>query len=184
MRKRWNKKTVGLAAAALMLTSGVTAGRAMAYFTTYVTASGGYELNLGFTITIPDEQVSNWTKNITISNTGENPCYVRVRAFAGERYGLEYDLSGSDSRWSSGTDGYYYWQDILESGETTGSLLVKIDKRDAENDFNVIIVQECTPVPCHADGTAVTWEQVDWTRTADVVKKETAETVRSGEDKE
>lgn len=184
MRKRWNKKTMCLAAAALVLTSGVTAGRAMAYFTTYVTASGGYELNLGFTTTIPEEQVSNWTKDITITNTGESPCYVRVRAYAGERYGLEYDLSGSDSRWSSKTDGYYYWHDILEPGEATGSLLVKIDKKDAENDFNVIIVQECTPVPYQTDGTAVTWDQVDWTRTADVIKKETAETADGGGNQE
>lgn len=183
MKKKRNQRTAALAAAALVLTAGVTANRALAYFTTYVTASGGHELELGFTTTIPNEEVSNWTKDITITNTGENPCYVRVKAFAGVQYGLEYDLTASDSRWSArGTDGYYYWHEILEPGETTGSLLVKIDRKDAKEEFNVIIVQECTPVPYDDNGVPAAWDQVDWTRTADVVKTETTETVKGGED--
>lgn len=185
MKRKWNQRTMALAAAALVLTAGVMTNRTLAYFTTYVTASGGHELELGFTTTIPEEEVANWTKDISITNTGGNPCYVRVKAFAGVQFELEYDLAASDSRWSAlGTDGYYYWQEILKPGETTGSLLVRIDKKDAKEDFNVIIVQECTPVPYDENGVPAAWDQVDWTRTADVVKTETSETVNSGEDKE
>lgn len=61
---------------------------------------------------------------------------------------------------------------------------MEIDKKDAKDDFNVIIVQECTPVPYDENGDPMTWEKVDWTRTSDVVKTETSETVKSGEDQE
>ena len=50
MRNKWNRRTIVLAAAALIMTAGAASGRAMAYFTTYVTAEGGKELQLGFTI--------------------------------------------------------------------------------------------------------------------------------------
>lgn len=187
MKRTWNKKKTGLAAAALVLTLGVTAGKATAYFTTYVTASGGYELQLGFTATIPDEKVSDWTKDITITNTGENPCYVRVRAFAGDRYGLSCVTEATDSRWSAlgnEKNPYYYWHEILEPGASTGPLLIKIDKKDAAEDFNVVIVQECTPVPYDENGNPETWENVNWSRTADVVKTETAWSTKGGEDEE
>ncbi len=39
MKKSFNKKNLCLAAAALTLTAGVSVGSAMAYFTTYTTAS-------------------------------------------------------------------------------------------------------------------------------------------------
>ena len=57
MKKKLNKKTLCLTAAALTLTAGLSVGSAMAYFTTYVTAQGGQELSLGFTEVIPDEEV-------------------------------------------------------------------------------------------------------------------------------
>ena len=71
MKKKLNKKTLCLTAAALTLTAGLSVGSAMAYFTTYVTAQGGQELSLGFTEVIPDEEVSDWTKHIKIENTGD-----------------------------------------------------------------------------------------------------------------
>ena len=40
MKKSFNKKNLCLAAAALTLTAGLSVGSAMAYFTTYATASG------------------------------------------------------------------------------------------------------------------------------------------------
>lgn len=46
MKKKLNKKTLCLTAAALTLTAGLSVGSAMAYFTTYVTAQGGQELSL------------------------------------------------------------------------------------------------------------------------------------------
>ena len=83
IRKRY-KKNLCLAAAALTLTASLGVGRAMAYFTTYATAAGGASLSLNNTVTIPEEDVVNWTKNVTIQNTGETDCYVRVQVFTGQ----------------------------------------------------------------------------------------------------
>ena len=82
-KKSFHKKTLGMAAAALALTAAVSAGSALAYFTTYTQAAGGAALQLGFAQTIPQEEVDNWTKHVTVQNTGEAPCMVRVRAFTG-----------------------------------------------------------------------------------------------------
>ena len=44
MMSRQNKRALGLAAAALILLGGAATEKAMAYFTTYTTAQGGYTL--------------------------------------------------------------------------------------------------------------------------------------------
>ena len=183
MKIKRNKRTLCLAAAALALLVGAAAGRAMAYFTACVTAEGGHELELGFTTTIPNENVENWTKNVTITNTGGKDCYVRIKVFAGEAY--KDRLTFVKGSWESGKDGYYYWKEILTPGSDTGSLLIEIDHTGLTESFNVIVVQECMPVPYDENGNALTWDQADWDQKADViVKTETDETVNGGEDKE
>ena len=69
--RKLSKKSLCLAAAALTLTAGISAGTAMAYFTTYAEASGNVTLNMGFTETTPTEEFSNWTKHVTVKNTGD-----------------------------------------------------------------------------------------------------------------
>lgn len=93
--RKLSKKSLCLAAAALTLTAGISAGTAMAYFTTYAEASGNVTLNMGFTETKPTEEFSNWTKHVTVKNTGDFACFVRVKALAGEKYqdGLQYSDS-------------------------------------------------------------------------------------------
>ena len=46
-----------MAAATLALTGTLAVGSAMAYFTTYSTAGGGVKMNMGFTETVPKEDV-------------------------------------------------------------------------------------------------------------------------------
>ena len=69
--RKLSKKSLCLAAAALTLTAGISVGTAMAYFTTYAEASGNVTLNMGFTETKPTEEFSNWTKHVTVKNTGD-----------------------------------------------------------------------------------------------------------------
>ena len=126
MKKKFNKKSLCLAAAALALTAGLSVNSAMAYFTTYATAAGGVTISLGSTTTIPEETVSDWTKHIVIKNTGDFECYVRVKVFAGDKYqdGLKYQ--GSE-KWSPGEEDYYYYSDIVPAGGETEELQVMID---------------------------------------------------------
>ena len=54
MKKRFSKNFC-LAAAALTLTAGISVGSAMAYFTTYASASGGAVISLVSTTIVPEE---------------------------------------------------------------------------------------------------------------------------------
>ncbi|MDE7247058.1 MAG: hypothetical protein K2N43_04150, partial [Lachnospiraceae bacterium] len=79
---------------------------ANAYFTTYVTAKGGYEVSWKHKEDI-HEEFRDWSKYVTItSEAGSVPVYVRVKAFAGSSYELDYEGTG----WTyNSADGYYYY---------------------------------------------------------------------------
>ena len=68
--KNEQKKILGLTAAAFLLTAGVCVRPALAYFTTHVSVSGGHELQLDFTTTVPKEEVRQWVKYLAVENTG------------------------------------------------------------------------------------------------------------------
>ena len=87
MRQFFKRKSTWLAAAALGLTISLSVGSAMAYFTTYAEAEGGYTVSIGST-TKTKEEFSNWTKHVQVENTGDTECYVRVKAFSGSQFPL------------------------------------------------------------------------------------------------
>lgn len=167
------KRTVCAAAAAgvaLALVAGAFAGDARAYFTTFATAKGGHQITVDTKSRIT-EQFSDWTKHIRLDNAGTAECYVRVRVFAGSTMGIEY--TGSQG-WRDGGDGYWYYDEILTAGGSTGVLDVKITLPTVtvENpaletpppyteDFNVVVIQECTAVLYEEDGTPYAdWDAV------------------------
>ena len=148
--KKLSKKALCLAAAGLVLVGGASVGSAYAYFTTYTEASGGVVFEMGATKTEIHEDVKDGMKIVSIENTGDYACYVRVTAFAGSEYTLTYKDGGS-RKWTNGGDDYWwYYSDLVQPGETTGTLNIKIpadlfnDLTD-EKDLNVIVVQECAP---------------------------------------
>lgn len=167
MNRKLDKKIICLASAALLLTAGASAEKALAYFTTYTLASGGARLDLGFTeVEKPEEDFSDWTKTITVHNREDGkPCFIRIKLFAGAKYqeGLEYlDDTG---RWTPGEEGYYYYRDVVEPGGTTGALKVRINgvEEDDREEFNVIVVQEHSMVFYDEAGNPV----YNWTAAAD-----------------
>jgi len=169
MKKLINKKTICLSAAALIMVAAISAGSAMAYFTTFVQARGSVELDLGFTETIPNEKVVNGKKEIILENTGDFDCYVRLKALAGDAHTVAYEEPGNAGKWTPGADGFYYYSDIVTAGGGVSSqinvLIPDLGMGEGE-DFNVIIIQECTPVLYDEDGNPY----ADWTKTADVYK--------------
>lgn len=160
--KKGKRKAFWLMVAALMLTAGAAIPQTMAYFTTYVEAEGGYPITLGNETTI-EEKVENMEKHIVLNNTGESDCFVRVKVFAGSRI----TLTMSGSSWSQGEDGYWYYSDIVPVGGSTEELLAGITiPEDYTESFNVVVVQECTPVLYQEDGTPYAdWNQIADTRT-------------------
>lgn len=152
-----------VAAAALLAFSSV--GVAQAYFTTYATAKGTIQLPLNERTEI-NEEFENWTKSVTIKNTApaddaaSMAVFVRVKAFSGSAYPLEFSGSG----WQlDSEDGYYYYNAPLAPEESTSVLDIKINgvPADAKPDasFNVAVIYETTPVLYKPDGTPY----ADWT---------------------
>ena len=165
------KKRIYLAAAALALVVTLGIGSAMAYFTTYVLADGGVELSMGSTVTIPKEKMDLHYKIVSIKNTGDYDCYVRVKAFVSAENG-ELVFSDEDGKWTPGADGYYYYSDIVKPGETTDTVKIAVNGLLVEPEegeaFNVIVVQECTPVLYDENGNAY----ADWNANAEILNGE------------
>ena len=151
MRKLHNKPLI-MAAATLALTGTLAVGSAMAYFTTYSTAGGGVTMNMGFTKTIPKEEVDEKGKHVTIENTGNYDCFVRVRAFAP----VELTYNAPDGGWTAGEDGYWYYAEVLPAkSETAQELNIKYtfpSGDDKPEEFNIVVIEECTPVLYDEDG--------------------------------
>lgn len=169
-------KTICLSAAALVLAMGVMVGTAMAYFTTYTVADGGVTLDLGFTHTEINEEVINGKKQLVLENTSDYDCYVRLKALTGNAHkdGIAYSEPEGAGLWTPGTDGYYYYNAIVEAGGTTSQIDVSfVLPQENQTDFNVIIIQECTPVLLDENGEAY----ADWSVTADI-----SQSVYEGED--
>ena len=155
------KKQSILVLLALVMILGAWITPALAYFTTYARAKGGYTVSLE-THTEIDESYSDWKKTITVRNTEGKPVYVRARAFAGSDFTLSY----SGENWHDGGDGWWYYDAPLAEGESSAALTAaigNIPEADEGVTFNVAVVYESTPVQYKADGTAY----ADWTMTLD-----------------
>ena len=152
-----------LLAVLLVLCSSI--GTAVAYFTTYATARGGYVLRLGEETEI-QEEFSDWTKHVVVtSGKDSSPVFVRVKAFSGKKYPLV--ISGSG--WTAGSDGYWYYNSVLEGGSATSQLDIQIKdvptkEAKSGDEVNVAVVYECVLAVYKADGSPdpdTAWDQGD-----------------------
>lgn len=150
-----------LVALSLCLALIAPVGVAWGYFTSYATTRGSVPISLG-TSTDITEEFNNWTKTISVSNTGSSPVFVRVKAFGGSDYTLRYD---GDDLWTPGANGFYYYGAPVEAGQRTPDLKVLIEnvptnvKDGAE--FNVIVVYESTLALYDEDGNAyANWDNI------------------------
>jgi hypothetical protein len=167
MAKR-NKQIISLAVCALALAAGLSVKPALAYFTSYQTASGTVEIAVDAEAELTEE-FSAWTKIITIQNTGDTDCYIRVAAIAPEEYTLTEE---EPDEWTLENDGYYYYNEPVAPDGVTSELKLKISGQDGivdqvknnqsylPADFNVIILQEASRVLYDTDGNAYAdWNQ-------------------------
>jgi predicted ribosomally synthesized peptide with SipW-like signal peptide len=149
-----------LVAAAAVLSASL--GGALAYFTANETALGQRELSIKAPSTHVEEKVVSGTKHITVVNDKDSdPVLVRVRAFCGQEYELEYS-SQSDS-WKRQGD-YWVYDQVLEPESTTDELLVHIKELPAASrggeHFNIVVTEETSQVFYTADGVPyAVWEQ-------------------------
>ena len=142
--KKYSIRTALLTCLALVMVLGASVGPSLSYFTTYVTAEGGYTIHLENVDTRVEEDYDGGAKHIFITNVGEANCYLRAKIFAGDMI----DLVVSGEGWYEAGDGYWYYEHVLQPGERSSELTASVTVKDRrmEQDYNVIVVSECTPV--------------------------------------
>ncbi len=92
----------------------------------------------GEEVAVPEapEQVSESAPSsriVRVHNYGDEPAYVRMKIVAtatdesGVSYGADHlaDYAFSDERWVE-RDGWFYYRDILDPGQTTGALITAV----------------------------------------------------------
>ena len=131
-----------LVAAALVVIGATSVKPAMAYFTNSHQAVGTVTVHLGDLKITPNEAAKEWTKEITVQNTGDYDVFVRVKAICGSQYSA--NLTSGEGWSYNENDGYYYYSDMLAKDATSSVLNLTITPpKGLENDtFNVVIVQE------------------------------------------
>ena len=136
-----------LPALAVFLVIGLAVGTAIAYFTAHTEATGSVPVALGAKTEI-EESIKDLDKVITISNKGPEAVWVRAKAYSA------YELTYKGEGWSEGEDDFYVYGDIVEAGQTADTLTVSITAPADEvtEEFNVIVVYECTKVMYDDDG--------------------------------
>lgn len=137
------KKHLFLAALAIVLVLCSSIGTAIAYFTTYTGANGGYVIHLGHKSVIHD--VYTDVKEISIQNVadsaddvGKYPIFVRAQVFHGNDSIVSVNLQESPN-WTEAHEGnitYYYFGSPLYADlagnypsamSTTSTLKIKVD---------------------------------------------------------
>lgn len=148
-----------LAVAALIISA---VGIADAYFTTFVTAKGYIPLELETEITI-NEEFDGVAKLISIQNTGEYDCWVRIRVIAPPDYTIDWPDGGAWAQ-KDPDDGYWYYTSQLPVGASTtpqfraGIAKYPVIDGKEPSEFNIAVIAESIPVA----GVDQTWQQADW----------------------
>ncbi len=161
---KMNKRVISLAACALVLTAALSVKPAMAYFTASASANGKVAVAIEDTHTSISESGEGQTKVISVANTEQTPCYVRVAVLMPESISAAY----AGTNWSyNEQDQYYYYSEILNAGESADDLTLTIDTTNAladakltYADFNVIVIPESAKVLYDENGSPYAdWNQ-------------------------
>ena len=171
MKKSRIGKTA-LIAAAVTLTASLSVGSALAYFTTYCTAEGSYTMTMGFPETDIEEEVDSAGKHVTIQNTGDYDCFVRVKVFVSSPVDMNASYSGQG--WESRSDGYWYYTPVLTAHTDSQEFLVSFEYPEGEeapDSFDIIVVYESVPVLYNENGEADM--ELSWNNTASIITGET-----------
>lgn len=85
----------------------------------------------GFDLVMPGDVID---KIVSVTNDGDNPIWVRIKLdrsiiLAGEAADVDFNVLGldlNDEDWTEGTDGWFYYNEILAPGETTENLFTQV----------------------------------------------------------
>lgn len=158
-------------------------GGTLAYFTDTDDATNTFTVgNVDITLTEP-----NWNKEGSkdapevypgeplakdpiVTNDGANPCFVRIKVTGLDclgnagmiTYRTDYVTDKLGDNWVKGSDGCFYYNKVLEVGDTTDALFDQIviptglTNGDAKTAFNVVVTAEAV----QAQGARASWTAV------------------------
>ncbi len=178
-----SKRKIVLLALAVCMVAILAVGGTLAYFTAEDDATNTFTVgNVKIDLTEPNWNTSGsedalevyptepLAKDPTVTNTGANPCFVRISvtgwdclAPAGDiTYRTDYVTGKLGDNWVLHTDGYFYYNKVLAVGETTDALFDQIvipsdlENGDAETEFNLVVTAEAV----QAQGAKASWAAV------------------------
>lgn len=183
-----------LTAAALVVAFGATAvtGATLAYFTDTDQKNNVFTVgNVDITLTEP-----NWdstgraeaqdaypgealAKDPTVINNGANPCFVRIKVEGWDALGannkITYRTDYTDNKlgdnWVEGGDGYFYYDKVLEVGDTTDALFDQIVvpttvTNGYDGNYDLVVKAEAV----QAQGARASWSAVQDMSVADIAE--------------
>lgn len=185
-----NKKVLSTVLAGALAVTAVVGG-SLAYFTDSAEKKNTFTVgNVNITLTEP-----NWggngsedapeaypgeplAKDPTVKNDGANPCFVRIKVDGLDSlspagmitYRTDYATGGLGDGWVKGSDGYFYYDTVLEVGTTTDALFDQIvmptdlTNGDGTTEYNVVVTAEAV----QAQGAEASWADVQ-TMTVDEI---------------
>lgn len=74
------------------------------------------------------------------------------------------DENSSANGWNKNSDGYYYYDEIVETEKTTENLILKIDTKNIQGN-NIIVISEITGV-VYSEGNPYN----EWDKQIDIVE--------------
>lgn len=113
-------------------------------------------------------------KDVRITNTGNLPCFVRLRADFSDSKAKEFCEYTINASWTDGQDGWYYYNKLVYPGETTepffdGEIAVKTQKEDGNAytladmiEFDILIYVESCQHSDHTGACAEDEYQTVW----------------------
>lgn len=153
MKHSYLTKRFSLAFLAIVLCIAAGVGTTFAYYTDATEARGSLPYNLDNPGTEITEEVDDAGKSITLTNTSDAPCVVRVKLYFAEMNASIAVYGQNNAEWgfenNDSSSGWIYYNKVLWPGETTSVLRAEITsegKDKALDDFAVNVVAQCVPV--------------------------------------
>ena len=136
---------------ALILVVGAAAGGTVAWLT-QTTQTENNNFSYGTVSCAINESFNGTTKSaVTVTNTGNTPAYIRAACIvnwvdaqgniaANVPADYTYDLSIPGAGWTAGSDGYYYYNGVVNpNGTTEGSLLTCTSSHPADGEYKLSV---------------------------------------------
>ena len=136
---------------ALILVVGAAAGGTVAWLT-QTTQTENNNFSYGTVSCAINESFDGTTKsNVTVTNTGNTPAYIRAACIvnwvdaqgniaANVPAEYTYSLSIPGAGWTAGSDGYYYYNGVVDAnGRTEGSLLTCTSSHPEDGEYTLSV---------------------------------------------